>query len=344
MQAIGIMEIYMKNKNFELNEIVELIGLLYFSYDINSRREQQIEALDKSGYSGKDLYREYFDVREQYIDVFDKYKITNDFYNFFFSDIAQEFLIFLIIILNQQPLGILKTYTEPELKKLIIASVNSLISQNNEKDSLFSILENSASNLSYHEKWKLLSLYESPKKYIYPLIELIELNINSFYQSVDYIKIDLNNYIKDLKKRKENDDNIIKNVISKRNTHNLTIFPTLIFSVSILFINDNVYYGLLLNNVLFSNHNTDLSYLLNQIKALSDKSKLLILLSLKKNPKYNLEIANELGLSPGTMSHHMNILLISNFVQIEKKDKRTYYVINKDGIINFINSLQKTLL
>ena len=55
------------------------------------------------------------------------------------------------------------------------------------------------------------------------------------------------------------------------------------------------------------------------LKLLGDKSKFEILCLLKAHGRYNLEIAEELHLTPATASHHMSMLLSSHMVTVEKK-------------------------
>ena len=80
------------------------------------------------------------------------------------------------------------------------------------------------------------------------------------------------------------------------------------------------------------------------MKALSDKSKLDILCALKTSNKYNLELAEEMGLSPSTTSHHMTALLTCGFVMVEKKDGKVYYVLQRQEIEKFIAGLKRFLL
>ena len=72
--------------------------------------------------------------------------------------------------------------------------------------------------------------------------------------------------------------------------------------------------------------------LLPVLKALSDSSKFEILQSLLISPKYNLEIAEELKLSPPTVSHHMSVLLENGLVDVEKKEGKVYYTLSKERL------------
>lgn len=83
--------------------------------------------------------------------------------------------------------------------------------------------------------------------------------------------------------------------------------------------------------------------ILIKLKALSDKSKFQILIYLKNKPMYSLELANEIGLSTGTISYHMAVLLQLNLVNIEKKSGRVYYQLNSDEIEEIIKGLENLL-
>ena len=84
--------------------------------------------------------------------------------------------------------------------------------------------------------------------------------------------------------------------------------------------------------------------LLTRLKALSDRSKLDILCHLKRSSKYNLELAESMHLSPSTMSHHMNVLFACEFVGVEKKDGRVYYVLKEDTVREFVDNISELLL
>ncbi|BBF43381.1 arsenical resistance operon repressor [Lachnospiraceae bacterium KM106-2] len=67
-------------------------------------------------------------------------------------------------------------------------------------------------------------------------------------------------------------------------------------------------------------------FLMDATKAISDESRLKILRLLQKRPMYVQEIAEELSLTPATVSHHMSLLLqsklITALIKNEKKRSR----------------------
>ncbi|QSX04747.1 winged helix-turn-helix transcriptional regulator [Sedimentibacter sp. zth1] len=84
--------------------------------------------------------------------------------------------------------------------------------------------------------------------------------------------------------------------------------------------------------------------IVTDLKALSDITRFKILRSLKRTPKYLQEISKELELTPATISHHINSLLNSEFVNVivdTNKSKRIYYEVNDKKILSLVEELKK---
>lgn len=82
----------------------------------------------------------------------------------------------------------------------------------------------------------------------------------------------------------------------------------------------------------------------NQLKLLGDKNKLEILLKIKENKAYGQELADYLGLTTATISHHMSSLMDAGFVFIEKDNNRVYYSLNKDKINEVLQLAKQALI
>jgi DNA-binding transcriptional ArsR family regulator len=82
----------------------------------------------------------------------------------------------------------------------------------------------------------------------------------------------------------------------------------------------------------------------NQLKLLGDKNKLEILLKIKDNKAYGQELAEYLGLTTATISHHMSTLMDAGFVFIEKENNRVYYSLNKDKIDEVLQLAKQALI
>ena len=66
-------------------------------------------------------------------------------------------------------------------------------------------------------------------------------------------------------------------------------------------------------------------YALQAIKQLSDKTKLDILMMIRDKSAYGTELAKATGVTSGTISHHMSVLLEKGLIRVKKVENKTYY-------------------
>lgn len=78
--------------------------------------------------------------------------------------------------------------------------------------------------------------------------------------------------------------------------------------------------------------NTDIENNLIILKNLSDKTRYGILKLLSQRQCYGLELAEQFKLTNATICYHMSYLQFSKLVQIEKKDHKAYYTLNKEEL------------
>lgn len=78
-------------------------------------------------------------------------------------------------------------------------------------------------------------------------------------------------------------------------------------------------------------------------KQLSDKTKLEILKFCKKEQRYGSEIAEHLGISGATVSHHMNSLTYMKFVSVNLVKNRVYYMTDVNQIKKIMTMIEKVL-
>lgn len=83
---------------------------------------------------------------------------------------------------------------------------------------------------------------------------------------------------------------------------------------------------------------------INALKLLSDKSRFEIMRYIHSHNAYGNEIAEHLGLTTATVSHHMSALLEANLISLEQKNGKIYYHINKDTLCQYINFYEEKLL
>lgn len=83
--------------------------------------------------------------------------------------------------------------------------------------------------------------------------------------------------------------------------------------------------------------------LVSSLKALADPTRLGIINKISIRPMYIQELAEELELTPATISHHINILLKSQLVNIIVESdtaKKIYYELNKDKLKEIARTIE----
>ncbi len=84
-------------------------------------------------------------------------------------------------------------------------------------------------------------------------------------------------------------------------------------------------------------------YNLKVLKMLSDSSKFEILSYIKDKSAYGSQLANHLGLTTATISHHMSALLSVGLVTMETKESRVYYTGNPKAIAEVLEYCKQVL-
>lgn len=331
----------------ELDPVVETMGLLYTSYNFEDLKAEIIKAITDLGFDGEQFYIQNLKIYEKYINAFNKRKVIDKQDDIFFSEKdSNYFLIFLFLLVeNKDWLMNQDSLTDSIVNKQIVKMFRSDLEDELDCNTIETldqiILFIEKVELESSAKWKLLQIMQEPKKYISLLISKVNLNLN-IYESI--IK-DINKPLNKLLNQYMNSVKTFYPLKDKLSEASI-IYPTLIFPVTQIILEDKCYYGLLSGLLMTYGRNVNHSKeeLLMKLKVLSDNSKLEIINSLKISPKYNLEIAKHLGLTAATMSHHMNALLNCGFVDVEKKDGKVYYHLQRESMKEFIKELEQTII
>lgn len=78
-----------------------------------------------------------------------------------------------------------------------------------------------------------------------------------------------------------------------------------------------------------------------QLNIIGDSTRLSIIELLSEREYYAKEIADELEISPSTVSHHIEILIQNELVKVKVQGRRAYYSINKKSMLELANLLKK---
>lgn len=336
----------------KLDPICEIFGLIYISHDYEKFIDALKKELNNNGVNGELFLKKNFKIIDKYIKTFNKYKVINENELMFFDEDDESIfmLIAFVLINNKELIYSLDNITDDQFKSIILDVYNEISEEERTIDSI-STLNNTIEflkelDLKENTKWKLMIILNEPKKYYKSLIKIIEDNKIAYNQACKAIEKPLSKLISNYIKYVNSDKCEVLNNIIKNNDSNIIIIPTLTFGTSLFEFKNTCFMGLLYEIIckeyIYSMGNK--GELVLKLKALSDKSKLEIISLLKAGPKYSLEIAEALKLTPATVSYHMGSLLECSMVVVEKKQGKVYYHLNKIGLKNFIDELNNTLL
>jgi DNA-binding transcriptional ArsR family regulator len=338
--------------NYAPDPVLETIGLLFVSYNMDDVKQETKKTLSSLGFDGERFYSQHLKLFDKYVQEFLKNRVESREDELFFSEKDSNYFLILLslIIENKSWLTSVEKLTDDLIKSQIIHICKAVFDDDNnaeDPDILEDILGYLESRgLEANAKWKMLCIMQQPTKYITQFIHIINSNMDAYQRALNEVSKPLEKLLNRYHESVTNHGDKEFYKLMKEFSQSFTVYPTLIFPVSQMLFEKSCYYGLLSEKVI-KNEKTRLNSkgsLLLKLKALSDSSKLEIISSLKVSQKYNLEIAQQLGLTAATMSHHMNVLLNCGFVGIEKKDGKVYYHLKKENLKDLIQELEETLL
>ncbi|MEK5645345.1 hypothetical protein BK138_26710 [Paenibacillus rhizosphaerae] len=343
----------------ELDPVFETLGLLYYSRHADKVKDIGIAELNKFGVDGETFYNKHLKPFDKYIRAFLKHREWNEQAEFFFGDDTDQFFHMLVAVVCENPkwmtdpesirekearLEILKVITNDEgvhaalPEPLRLEGIHTL-------DEIISFLNNTP--FDEKMKWKLMTLLNYPVERIQTLTALVNRNLAAFKHARLEIQKPLDKLIHKYSQSVQiQEGGVFFKFVDVFEYQKAVVYPTLIMPLSEIMYSERCYYGLLVDALPIQKSTNDGSQdlLLLRLKAIGDNSKLQVLASLKVSPKYNLEIAEQLGLTAATMSHHMNVLLACGLVSIEKKNGKVYYRLDQGEIRNFLDDLEEFLL
>lgn len=336
----------------EFDPIFETLGLLYSSCQKNDK-DEVIAVLNELGLDGEKFYRKHFRLLERYLKAFEKKMRFSPEYSFLFRDKDEEFFLVLVVLVveNREWLQSMDKVTDDDIRSQIAFFIH------DDSDTVIDlgdvqmpVLKNEAEIISYlkeidlneSDKWHYLELMQKPRYYMELLLEAVRENIPAYEYALREVSKALEPYWKSYEKFE--DEQFIK--LRDTCAPGADIYPTLVGGTSQMVYYTSSYHGIFAQFLLKKSKKGDeqREMLTARLKALSDKSKLDILCTLKESPKYNLELAEAMKLSASTMSHHMSVLFACGLVGVEKKDGKVYYCMEKEKVEEFISELEELLL
>ena len=325
----------MENKDARtLHPFLETLGLIYMTKNFEAVKTDMLSSLEEMNIDGTQFYKQYLSYLDNYVQVFEDTYALKQEETFFFGYNTEFFLTVLAMATE-----LFESNAEPDqlTQPHIFSVMNSFLKQkNSEKASNSSDMENwflllQSSEYSEDTKWRLLELIHNPVKNFQELFHIYENNRTAFDVTFQKNKKQLEKLVS---QAPSEPSDVICSLVSEFHPESKRFYLTAVLPLMEWITPTIIFQGVLTNKLdLYQKNLENAKEMLPPIlKLLGDKSKFEILCLLKSHGRYNLEIAEELQLTPATASHHMSLLLSNHMVTVEKKDGRVYYQLNQETL------------
>ena len=337
----------MENKGAKtLHPFLETLGLIYMTKNFEAVKTDLLNSLKEMNIDGAQFYKQYLSYLDNYVQVFEDTYALKQEETFFFGYNTEFFLTVLAMATelfesNAEPVQLTQSH--------IFSVMNSFLKQkNSEKASNSSDMENwflllQSSEYSEDTKWRLLELIHNPVRKFQELFHIYENNRTAFDVTFQKNKKQLEKLVS---QAPSEPSDVICSLMSEFHPESKRFYLTAVLPLMEWITPTIIFQGVLTNKLdLYQKNLENAKEMLPPIlKLLGDKSKFEILCLLKSHGRYNLEIAEELQLTPATASHHMSLLLSNHMVTVEKKDGRVYYQLNQETLREIMKCFREIFL
>jgi DNA-binding transcriptional ArsR family regulator len=307
---------------------------VYYNPDEYTKEKYDTRYLEL-GISGNKAVEEAYRLCKSYIDAFSQKAVAPDEDRLFFSKLSDgtslHYLLGLALDQNEQWGENLSAASEDKIYSALSMILFEKVPQS--FSDVFELLQEM--KIEPEQAWQIMAMLKNPKEYFERFMRLISSNEPAYRFAMDAIKAEMEPLLENFETSCEQLIELDKKSGSPLlagslllNDSEMTIIPTVL--TGLIFSARSVYVGLYLPETYklmgrSGDHEIDLVPIL---KALGDSSKFEILKILRQGPKYSLELAKHLDITPATASHHMNALLSMGLVTVEKSGKKTNYTLN----------------
>lgn len=337
----------MENKGAKtLHPFLETLGLIYMTKNFEAVKTDLLNSLKEMNIDGAQFYKQYLSYLDNYVQVFEDTYALKQEETFFFGYNTEFFLTVLAMATE-----LFESNAEPDqlTQSHIFSVMNSFLKQkNSEKASNSSDMENwflllQSSEYSEDTKWRLLELIHNPVRKFQELFHIYENNRTAFDVTFQKNKKQLEKLVS---QAPSEPSDVICSLMSEFHPESKRFYLTAVLPLMEWITPTIIFQGVLTNKLdLYQKNLENAKEMLPPIlKLLGDKSKFEVLCLLKSHGRYNLEIAEELQLTPATASHHMSLLLSNHMVTVEKKDGRVYYQLNQETLREIMKCFREIFL
>ncbi len=290
--------------------------------------------------------KSYFDaVSAEILPIYDEYPELSKYFTPFSGDTGSDCCVAAGIAHNLCEFG--KAGTLEQLDRIISEELNDLsggkLFKNGEYFSSLSELLNAVLKVNIDESAKMiyLSLYADRETVIPRMSELLQRCAAVCEKHFDLVSSEYDSFLSDIKKIGSLGEYLEKSIgLKLKDADSFVIIPS-VFGFSSLFLcgmKTQVYrFGIYVLRLeeLKKNAGSDDARLVSDLKALGDASRFKIIRLLSEKPMYAQELAERLGLTAATMSHHIGLLLSAQLISItlsDSNDKIILYRVNSERL------------
>lgn len=324
----------------ELNPRMETLFLMMIPKWDEEEKAAAITELDGVGLDGRDFYNRHYRVVEKYYTAFLKEK--KDSPGTKLAEEMDEFLLSVYAdILWKHPHWFENLSDVPdEVIRTEVGEALDLAAENS--DNIIMALE--SLGLSAESKWQIMVLSQQPRAQLVMIISAINENLPAFEKARAKVSAELDALLTAAGAMLNDTKKVRLWEITSKAVSGAPLIPTLALPVAVLALDKVAFFGLLSDKVYAGDGDFSSEELLGGAKAISERSKLEILLALKGTSLYSLEIADCVDLTAATVSHHMSGLLALGFVTVERREGRMYYRLAPKEIERFLRGAAELLL
>lgn len=233
-----------------------------------------------------------------------------------------------------------------QLRTLGSVTITDVIDYNDTKQSIFDAVEQSFE--TDKEKWQFIKIIQDIqfyKKEFLSLIEPVVLVLKKEHHIFEKLTMQCINRIQLETKQSGVQSYFEKWNLKIQDDLSVTLRP-LVFrfgdlSYSTLGDIPSIQFGVACDYLHFAYGTLSGEQLFIGLKALGDRKRFEIMKLLAQRSYYGQELAQELSLTPATISHHMEMIINCGFVQVQHDGTKIMYSISREHILKIIHSLQE---
>lgn len=309
--------------------VCETLALLYISENLDDLIRLITAVIDVEDGDGTAFYHAHESLHRRYVAAFRERIVSGDLFDFFFHQMSiGDYVITILPFLIDKNLPYdAEERDEGALRALLSDSYQFIYNSGmigldriEQAQDLEAYIAGGASGE------ELCAVTQRPSLYLSALARMIRENVPAMEDAWALVREEAQAFI--ASSWSTTDEFFSKGIVG-RSAQIKHIYPQLSIYTSSFFLGDAYYYGMFNVDTRPEEIREDEKlFLTGACKAMSDSTRMEILLLLKQRPWYNRELAQTLGLTPATIMHHTDILLQNGLAAMttDRENQKRIYI------------------